>query len=62
MNDPEEDTLYETKQPKEHGIMRQIMNPGGDKYDEAAYGQNATTNPRAGNSKFSPSRTFMTRY
>ncbi|GAB7341897.1 hypothetical protein MBLNU457_g0207t1 [Dothideomycetes sp. NU457] len=49
-NNPENDTLYETKEtkpPKEHGIMRQILNPGGEKYDEAAYGANATTNPRA---------------
>jgi len=28
---------------KEHGILRQILNPGGEKYDEVAYGETATT-------------------
>lgn len=28
---------------KEHGIARQILNPGGDKYDDTRYGTTATT-------------------
>jgi len=27
------------------GVMRQILNPGGEKYDDRAYGANATTEP-----------------
>jgi len=37
--------LYTTPaaEKKEHGVLRQILNPGGEKYDSAAFGDNATT-------------------
>lgn len=28
---------------KDHGVLRQILNPGNDKYDEQRYGENAST-------------------
>jgi len=30
---------------KDHGILRQIMNPQGDKYDATRYGDTATIDP-----------------
>ncbi|KXT07204.1 hypothetical protein AC578_2320 [Pseudocercospora eumusae] len=39
------ETLHPTEQAdkKDKGILRQIMNPGGDKYDDQRYGTTATT-------------------
>ena len=36
-----------TSDAKDHGISRQILNPGGDKYDELQYGAPTSAEPQA---------------
>lgn len=39
---PASPTTATTSEGKDHGISRQILNPGGDKYDEVRYGAPAS--------------------
>ena len=40
-------TTSRTSEGKDHGISRQILNPGGDKYDEVRFGAPASTDSQA---------------
>jgi hypothetical protein len=40
-------TTATTSEGKDHGISRQILNPGGDKYDEVRYGAPVSGEPQA---------------
>ena len=43
---PSSPTTATTSEGKDHGISRQILNPGGDKYDEVRYGAPASKEPQ----------------
>ena len=43
---PASPTTATTSEGKDHGISRQIFNPGGDKYDEVRFGAPASGEPQ----------------
>jgi len=48
-------TTATTSDGKDHAISRQILNPGGDKYDEVRFGAPAGADTRTGDLKQDPS-------